>query len=131
MFRKKKSNTAPIADANVSTGMQQMLQLQAEMLQTLQMQSNNILVLYRRTTALALMLEAIAKKEDLKMPKVIRAEIDASLYPDRFMDLAQKDQDEFIARYGESTLKTLNEQGMHAISKIGELSEMPKPTTLQ
>lgn len=126
MFKRKTTDTSPLEQK-----LDRMLALQESMMQQLQSQSNNVLVLYRRTTALALMLETIAKKDDLKMPKIIRAEIDASLRPDEFEQLAKQDQDEFITRYGETTLKILKEQGMNAISRIGELTDTPDPKTIQ
>jgi hypothetical protein len=95
---------------------------QAQMQKLLEAQHRNILVLYRRTTALALMLEAISKDEKLKMPKVIRAEIDASLRPEEFVNLAEKDPAEFKLRYGQTAYDVLMKQGIDAIGRVYDMT---------
>lgn len=109
----------------------QLLTQQQQMLEMLKSQSHNILVLYRRTTALALMLEAISKDEKLKMPKVIRAEIDASLRPEEFVILAEQEPDEFKKRYGETVYKIWQTKGLNAISRLGEMVHIETKPTLQ
>lgn len=109
----------------------QLLAQQQQMQKLLESQHRNILVLYRRTTALALMLEAISKDEKLKMPKVIRAEIDASLHPDEFVALAEQDSQEFIARYGQTAYEVLNKQGLDAIGRVSDMTSAADPHHLQ
>ncbi len=100
----------------------QLLTQQSQMQKLLEAQHRNILVLYRRTTALALMLEAISKDEKLKMPKVIRAEIDASLFPNEFITLAEKDPAEFKLRYGHTAYDVLIKQGLDAIGRVHDMT---------
>jgi hypothetical protein len=91
------------------------------MIQLMQQNQINIAALYRRTAALAHMIEATSEGNQPRLTKVLRAEIDASLEPEMFQELAEQDPDEFINRYGEETLKVVTEMGFHAISTIGEL----------
>lgn len=114
-----------------SSEIKKLLSLQEEALRQIKQQSHNILVLYRRTTVLAHMLESIAKHNDMRIPKTIRAEIDASLRPEEFASLARQDEAEFVARYGESTLAVIKEQGLQAISTIGDLADTPPKHKLQ
>lgn len=100
----------------------QLLASQAQMQKLLEAQHRNILVLYRRTTALALMLEAVSKDEKMRMPKVIRAEIDASLRPEEFVNLAEKDAEEFKKRYGQTAYDVLIKQGLDAIGRVGDIT---------
>ncbi len=108
------------------------LDRQEKMQKMLESQHRNLLVLYRRTTALALMLEAISKDEKLKMPKVIRAEIDASLRPEEFVALAEQDPEEFKSRYGAIAFDVLMNQGLDAIGRVGDITPQPnEKNTLQ
>lgn len=113
------------------TKLDQLLANQAKMQQLLEAQYRNILVLYRRTTALALMLEAISKDEKLKMPKVIRAEIDASLHPEEFVALAQQDAAEFKNRYGQIAYDVLTKQGLDAIGRVHDITSPSDNPSLQ
>ncbi len=90
--------------------------------------ATNIIALYRRMTALAYMVEAVAEGREPRMPKVLRAEIDASLHPELFLELADKDKPEFLRRYGEVVLNVLRTQGIDAISKIGEFAPTANET---
>lgn len=89
-----------------------------------QMNANNILALYRRTTALAHMVEAVAEGREPRLPQTIRAEIDASLNADAFEQLARQDLPEFLRRYGQGVLDVLQKQGVTAITRIGELAPL-------
>lgn len=111
----------------------QILAQQEKMQKLLEAQHRNILVLYRRTTALALMLEAISKDEKLKMPKIIRAEIDASLYPEEFTALAEQDPEEFKRRYSQTAYDVLTKLGLEAIGRVSDLPPPPpeKKATIQ
>ena len=95
-----------------------------ELLKLERMNANNIFALYRRTTALAHMVEAIADGREPRLPKTIRAEIDASINPDAFESLGMKDAPEFIRRYGEMVLDVLRKQGIDAITKIGDFAPL-------
>jgi hypothetical protein len=101
------------------------------LLELMENQSRNLMVLYRRTTALALMLEALSKQESMQVPRAIRAEIDASLRPEEFALLAKQDAEEFKSRYGEQTYQIMQERGIEAISRIGDLTSLTKPGSLQ
>ena len=96
------------------------------LLKLAQQNANNLITIYRRTTALAHMIEAVAGHREPRLPLVVRAEIDASLDPVNFANLAQEDPEEFKARYGELVLEILKQYGMDAISKIGELTPEQK-----
>ena len=111
--------------------LEQLLAQQQQMLELLKSQSRNMRVLYRRTTALALMLEAISKDERLKMPKVIRAEIDASLRPQEFEALAREDPEEFKKRYGEIAYKVITERGMDFIGRVDDITTLEDKQTIQ
>lgn len=89
-----------------------------------EMNARNIYALYRRTTALAHMMEAVADGSEPRLPKVLRAEIDASLNPDLFETLADKDEMEFTRRYGQAVLEVLRSKGVEAITKIGDFAPM-------
>ena len=89
-----------------------------------EMNARNIYALYRRTTALAHMVEAVADGKEPRLPKVLRAEIDASLNPDAFEALADKDADEFTRRYGEDVLNVLRTKGVDVITKIGDFAPL-------
>ena len=91
--------------------------------------SRNIYALYRRTTALAHMMEALSDGAEPRLPKTMRAEIDASLNPDYFEQLAKKDSAEFIRRYGEQVLDVLQMQGIAAITRIGEFAPLKSEGT--
>lgn len=93
-----------------------------ELMQVQQMNARNIFTLYRRTTALAHMVEAAAEGREPRLPMIMRAEIDASLDAEAFENLAHKDKDEFVRRYGDVVLNVLQGQGVEAISKIGEFA---------
>lgn len=95
-----------------------------ELLKTQHMNAHNIFTLYRRTAALAHMVEAAAEGREPRLPKILRAEIDASLDAEAFENLALKDREEFVRRYGETVLKVLQGQGIEAISKIGEFAPL-------
>lgn len=89
-----------------------------------QMNANNIYALYRRTTALAHMVEAVAEGREPRLPQTIRAEIDASLNADAFEQMARQDASEFIRRYGKQVLEVLQKQGVDAISRIGDFAPL-------
>lgn len=93
-----------------------------ELIKLTRSNQHNTHAIYRRTTALAYMLERIASHSEVQIPKIIRAEIDASLHPDLFVELAKKDEAEFIRRYGDITLKVLREKGIESISRIGDFA---------
>lgn len=93
-----------------------------QLLELERMNAQNIFTLYRRTTALAHMMEMIAQGKEPRLPMVVRAEIDASVNPEYFIAMATEDKAEFIRRYGQSVLDILNKHGIDAISKIGEFS---------
>lgn len=93
-----------------------------ELLEISQQNSRNMVVLYRRTTALALMMEALAEERQAPIPKVIRAEIDASLYPEEFENLARSDAKEFITRYGEDVLKVYQKKGLDGIGRLSDFA---------
>ena len=95
-----------------------------ELLKLERSNANNIFALYRRMTALAHMVEAVADGREPRLPKVLRAEIDASINPDIFEELGKKDPEEFKRRYGDMVLDVLNRQGIDAITKIGEFAPM-------
>lgn len=86
--------------------------------------SRNIYALYRRTTALAHMMESLAEGREPRVPKTMRAEIDASLHPDYFENLAHDDRAEFVHRYGEAVLEVLQKRGIDAITKIGDFAPL-------
>tara|TARA_B100001123_G_scaffold429828_1_gene548884 strand:+ start:1012 stop:1359 length:348 start_codon:yes stop_codon:yes gene_type:complete len=86
--------------------------------------ANNIIAVYRRTTALAYMLEAGLNPGQMRMPSVIRAEIDATLDAEAFEALAKQDPAEFMARYGEAVLEIVRSHGVRAISTMGELTQV-------
>lgn len=94
------------------------------LLKLAQMNANNIFALYRRTTALAHMVEAAADGREPRLPKTIRAEIDASLNEDAFEQLARQDAPEFVRRYGEEVLNVLQQRGVQAITRIGEFAPL-------
>ena len=94
------------------------------LLKLAQMNANNIFALYRRTTALAHMVEAVADGREPRLPKTIRAEIDASIDAENFEILARQDAAEFTRRYGEGVLEVLQKQGVDAITKIGEFAPL-------
>jgi hypothetical protein len=93
-----------------------------ELLQIERMNARNIFTLYRRMTALAHMVEAVSDGREPRLPKVVRAEIDASVNPEAFEELARKDKQEFTHRYGEDVYNLLQRQGIDSISKIGEFA---------
>lgn len=103
--------------ANIESKLDQLLKLA-------QMNANNIFALYRRTTALALMVEAVAEGREPRLPKVLRAEIDASIDAESFEVLARQDAAEFTRRYGEGVLEVLQKQGADAITKVGEFAPL-------
>ena len=105
-----------------------LLKQQGELFQVLQLQQQNLHVLYRRTTVLAHMLDALAKQGDVAVPRTIRAEIDASLRPEEFAELAKEDEAEFIRRYGMQTLEIMKKHGLSAISTVGDLGSAVPPT---
>lgn len=111
--------------------LQQLLENQQTMQKTIDNMANNVLVLYRRTTALALMLETMSKQEGMRMPKVIRAEIDATLHPEEFRELADKDPEEFRHQYGDTTYKILLKQGVDAICRLQDITQTTKKEKLQ
>ena len=94
------------------------------------MNARNIFALYRRTTALAHMVEAVADGQEPRLPKTIRAEIDASINPEVFEQLAREDKDEFLRRYGQEVLNVLQQKGIDAISKIGDFAPLKSQETL-
>ncbi|GEM_PF-1801379 len=87
-------------------------------------ESRNMVALYRRSTALMHMVESVADGQEPRLPKVVRAEIDASISPDAFIELAEKDEEEFIRRYGQEVLKVLKERGIEVITRIGEFAPL-------
>ncbi|MCI5049758.1 MAG: hypothetical protein MRY32_05440 [Rickettsiales bacterium] len=93
-----------------------------ELLELQKMNARNIYTLYRRTTALAHMVEALSDGQEPRLPKTLRAEIDASLSPEYFSDLAERDKDEFTRRYGEQVFEILKKKGIDSITKIGEFA---------
>lgn len=93
-----------------------------QLLELEKMNARNIYALYRRTTALAHMMEMIAQGKEPRLPMVVRAEIDASVNPEYFEELAKEDKKEFVRRYGQSVLDILNKHGIDAITKIGEFA---------
>lgn len=97
-----------------------------ELLEISQQNARNMVVLYRRTTALALMMEALAEERQAPIPRVIRAEIDASLYPEEFENLARSDSDEFITRYGEDVLKVFQKNGLDGIGRLSDFAPSKK-----
>lgn len=111
--------------------LEQLLENQQAMQKTIDDMANNVLVLYRRTTALALMLETMSQQEGLRMPKVMRAEIDASLRPDAFRELAEKDPEEFRRHYGETTYKVYRTHGIEAICRLHDITKTPDKEKLQ
>lgn len=88
-----------------------------------QQNANNIIAVYRRTTALAYMIEALSQRGELQTPTVMRAEIDASLNPEEFAALYDKDPDEFVKRYGPGVKEIVAHYGAEAISTMGELTQ--------
>lgn len=92
------------------------------LLKLTQTNSNNIQALYRRSTALAHMVETIAAGREPRLPKTMRAEIDASVMPDVFELLARQDPTEFVRRYGHDVLDIFNKQGIEAITTMGDLT---------
>jgi len=95
-----------------------------ELLELERVNARNIGTLYRRTTALAHMVEAVAEGREPRLPKTIRAEIDASLNPKYFSELATKDKSEFLRLYGQQVLEILQQQGVEAISRMGDFSPL-------
>ncbi len=93
-----------------------------KLLEQEQLNGRNIYALYRRTTALAHMVEAASEGKEPRLPKTLRAEIDASLNPEWFSELAQKDSAEFIHRYGEGVLELLRARGIDVITKMNDFA---------
>ncbi len=59
-----------------------------------------------------------------RLPKTIRAEIDASLNAEAFEQMARQDPAEFTHRYGDQVLEILQKQGVNAISRIGDFAPL-------
>lgn len=95
-----------------------------ELLELERLNARNIFALYRRTTALAHMVEAVADGREPRLPRVMRAEIDASVNPEAFEHLALQDKEEFLRRYGQGVLDVLHRHGIDAITKIGEFAPL-------
>ena len=100
------------------------------LLELQEINARNIMTLYRRTTALAHMVEAIAENKEPHLPKTLRAEIDASLDVDAFANLARQDKAEFIRRYGQHVLDVLQKKGVEHISRIGEFAPLKSSEVL-
>lgn len=93
-----------------------------ELIQMQKVSTHNIYALYRRTTALAHMLEATSEGKEPRLPKTLRAEIDASLNPEWFVQLAEQDKSEFVRRYGDEVFDLLMQHGVGVISKMQDFA---------
>ncbi len=98
----------------------------AHVTELLEQTLGNTVVLYKRMGALAYMVECLAEQKQPSMTDAMRAEVDATLYPDEFADLAVKDPDEFCARYGDKVHARVMEHGVESICRFGELSAHQK-----
>ncbi|MBY0355645.1 MAG: hypothetical protein K2Q12_07945 [Rickettsiales bacterium] len=78
--------------------------------------------LYRRTIALAQMVEALHNQQEPRVTRALRSEIDASLRPEEFIDLARRDPAEFMERYGEALLQQVLRLGIDGVGTMGELA---------
>jgi hypothetical protein len=78
--------------------------------------------LYRRSIALAQMMEALHEGREPRVTRALRSEIDASLHPEEFLELARRDPHEFIDRYGEQLLQQVLQMGIEGVGTMGELS---------
>lgn len=99
-----------------------------ELLELERMNARNIFALYRRTTALAHMVEAVADGREPRLPRTLRAEIDASLDAESFEALAREDEAEFLRRYGQEVLDILRRRGVDVITKIGDFAPLKSET---
>lgn len=97
-------------------------QRQEEMARALDSVRHDLVTVYRRTTVLAQMIDAVWQCREPRMPATLRAEIDASLHPEEFIELAAKDPEEFTRRYGAATLTVLKDLGLNGITRLGELA---------
>lgn len=99
------------------------LEAQVEQLTRLQEQTlGNTVILYKRINVLAQMIEALGAGT-LPLPtRSMRAEIDASLQPEAFMELFRRDAQEFTRRYGEDIFEQVLTHGERAICRFGELA---------
>lgn len=82
----------------------------------------NTVTVYRRTSALAQMVEALAEGREPRITRAMRAEIDASLNPKDFVQLAENDPDAFVHRYGKQVYNSWKTSGLSAILPIGDLA---------
>lgn len=78
--------------------------------------------LYRRTIALAQMMEAMHEGREPRVTRSLRSEIDASLHPEEFLELARRDPHEFIERYGQALLQQVLQMGIEGVGTMGELA---------
>lgn len=78
--------------------------------------------LYRRSIALAQMIEALHEKREPRVTRALRSEIDASLHPEEFLELARRDPHEFVERYGQHLLQQVLQLGMEGVGTMGELA---------
>ena len=88
--------------------------------------AQSINTLYRRSIALAQMIEATHEGREPAVTRALRSEIDASLRPNEFLDLARRDPGEFIERYGEQLLQQVLRFGIDGVGTMGEIA--PKKT---
>lgn len=78
--------------------------------------------LYRRSIALAQMIEALHEGKEPRLTRALRSEIDASLHPEEFLGLARRDPHEFIERYGQQLLQQVLQLGLDGVGTMGELA---------
>ncbi len=93
-----------------------------DILRIVQSNHYNTVTIYRRTAALALMVEAVGEGREPRITKSMRAEIDASLNPKEFSDLATNDPDAFIHRYGKMVYSNWQKSGMEGVLPIGDFA---------
>lgn len=94
----------------------------AHMTELLEQTLGNTVVLYKRMGALAYMVDCLAEQQQPQMTDAMRAEVDATLYPEEFAELAVRDAGEFVNRYGERIYERVLEHGADSICRFGELS---------
>ena len=88
---------------------------------------SNSVVLYKRTAALAHMIEQLAQHHYPQMTYAMRAEIDVTLHKDDVEALHMHDPEEFKKRYGETIFEHVKKEGIDTICRFGELSQHQTP----
>ncbi len=83
---------------------------------------HNTAVVYRRTTALAQMVEALAEGREPRLTRNMRAEIDASLHGEEFAQMMQSDPEAFIRLYGKEVYELCRDRGKGGILTMGNLA---------